>query len=251
MKCDFCKRDEIEINEIFAPIIDSIKKIIADIDIEIKEKTEKYPREHGFIDENFSKVRKNNTHILEIKINAFLSNLEPFIKIEPNLEILYKYYKNYNPEINQEETLQILTNLFTKEPTQIRLENEFKALFHKRDILMQNIETIEKKNIFKEFYDNIGIPLNVFQFDPITYNNIITELDNSKIILLPRPITLCPYCFNLFTISSEKLSILKEQEIEAKRKALIKAKEEADEVYRKELQKKYGHIGLKNALDDK
>jgi hypothetical protein len=197
MKCNFCKKNENEINEIFAPIIEGLEKKISEISLQIQNNKREYPLKHGFTKENFEKVKKINENILEIKIKSFIANLKPFLKLEPNLNLLIFYLTKHEPKISPEETLKDLMNLYIKEPIELRLNNEVKELEIKQKELINYVKQIKTKNVFYEIKNEFEIPLGVFGFDErlmIYIHDQIKELsinNNEKILL-------CPYCSHLF-----------------------------------------------------
>ncbi|MDR3276263.1 MAG: hypothetical protein LBT11_03460 [Treponema sp.] len=197
MKCDFCKRDENEIKNIFAPIIESFMKDIADKDAHITEIKKQYPIKHGFISDKFERAKKINEDILDIKLNAIMANLDPFFKLDPNIELLTSYYTNYKPAIIPESTLKDLLELFLKEPTEERLSDEVRKFVDQRDSLYGYIEIINKKNEFFEckIINDIIIPLRVFAFENSIISAVLPIIRKKPI---KRTITLCPYCKYLF-----------------------------------------------------
>jgi hypothetical protein len=152
MKCDFCKRDEIEIKKIFAPIFTRFKEKIRNLEISIQNKKQKYPQEHGFIKENFDKVDEINEVILKMKINTILSDIDNFIKLDPNIELLCIYFKNYNPEISKEKTLKDLVILYKNEPTEIRLNDAVLSLFTEKNDLTSKYNEIKSKYDTRIFF---------------------------------------------------------------------------------------------------
>jgi hypothetical protein len=204
MKCDFCKRDETEIMGLFVPIIDSFKKEIKDIDLQIKGGLEdQYRSKHGFTQENFDKLQRINANILEMKIDAFINNLTQFINLEPNLQMLNEYFTKYESKISLSNTIGELVDLFINEPIEIRLRNELQTISSQKSILEKKIKTIEDQNKFYEHdIDEIEIPLNVFNFED-NFKNEIKEISKIDKITVPRKMMLCPYCKDLFVESPE------------------------------------------------
>jgi len=198
MKCDFCKRDEIEIDGIFAPIIMTFEKEIVDLENIINGIKEQYPAKNGFTKENFKKVNKIDKSILEIKLSAIMENMKPFFNLDANIELLTSYFTNYNPKITLQNTLGDLLSLFLNEPTLQRLSDEIKEFIVKKDCLYKKIEKINEKNKFFEVenINDIIIPLNVFGFENEIRNDVLKIIRKTPSI--KKKFILCPYCNYLF-----------------------------------------------------
>jgi len=197
MKCDFCKREENEIIGIFKPIIMTFEKDIDDLDKEINDIKIQYPSKNGFTNENFEKVKKIDKNILDIKLDAIMGNMEPFIKLDINIKLLTSYFTIFKPEIKLQNTLGDLLNLFVNEPTQQRLSDEVKEIVIKRECLSKKIKIIKEKNEYIE-RDNINdiiIPLNIFGFEEEIISDILKIIRKTS---MKRNIILCPYCNYLF-----------------------------------------------------
>jgi rubrerythrin len=204
MKCDICNREENEFKAKFAPIIKNFQKQIEKIDEDIKNTKEIYAKNNGFTNDAFDKIKSINKSIMEMKINAFLGNKESFLKLEPNLEMLYTYITKYRPQISNENTLQNLSDIFVLEPNETRYSRQIYEITYKKDALIKTIETIKnKKGLFYE----VEVPFSAFEFEHnhgIAIEEIIKKYyENGEEIINSKKIILCPYCSYLFKKSSE------------------------------------------------
>jgi hypothetical protein len=204
MKCDICNRDENEFKAKFYQIIKDFQEQVSKIDEVIKNVRETYAKENGFTKDNFKKIKSINKNIMEIKINAFLGNKESFLKLEPNLEILYTYIIKHKPQISNEKILRDLSDMFVSEPNEIRFSRQIYEITFKKDVLIKTIETIENKN--GVFYET-EIPFGSYGFEDnngISVEEAIKQYyKNGNEIAEPKKLLLCPYCSYLFKESSE------------------------------------------------
>jgi hypothetical protein len=218
MKCAFCKRDESEISEVFVPLINNIEINISKLEFKIKDIKEKYAKENGFTDDNFAKAKNINENILKIKINAFMDNLEPFVNMEKNTQLLKIYLEKYNPKVSKEETLNKLVDLYVEEPTETRLDHEVHDLVQEKNILTSCIEEIKSKNRLIEVENALNVPFGVFDFNDELKYKIIDELIKISIARKKNRINkdklfLCPYCLYLNKISLTEIKNIKEKYI--------------------------------------
>jgi hypothetical protein len=207
MECYFCKRDQNEINKVFASIINNFKIEISKYDSKIKSYKEEYARKNGFTNDNFEKVKNIDKNLLKIKINAFMDNLEPFINMDKNLQLLKDYFNTYSPDIQENETLYKLMNLYISEPTETRLGNKSFLYVKERDKLSRYIKEIEEKNKLIAVDDTLQIPLAAFDFDEKLKYKIIESNPKTDI----KNEFLCPYCLYLLIISNNEIKEIKEK----------------------------------------
>jgi len=201
MKCNFCKRNEDEIKNVFSLIIKDIEQKIANLDDQICKIKKEYPVKHGFTNEIFEIVINIKEPILEMKIISILDNLDPFLKLDPNLKYLTDYYKKYKPDIPIDNSIKDLMKSFLQEPTKSRLSNEVKEYVKNRSELSNCIKNINKENVLSELNSEYKIPLNVFNFDDeflVFLQNQISNVNANNNNML-----LCPYCLFLFKYYSE------------------------------------------------
>jgi hypothetical protein len=207
MECYFCKKDENEIINILTPVIKKIEEKISKLDTQIDIIKEKYTKE--FSNENIEKVKKINKNLLNIKINAFLDNLEPFLNMDNNLQLLKIYFEKYNPNISKGDILGNLVNLYILEPTEIRLNNALNQYIQERNNLFGYVEEIKSKNKLIEVKDVLDIFLIVFDFTEKLEYEIIDDLKVFQNIPKDKSIFLCPYCLYLYDESISKIKEIK------------------------------------------
>jgi len=210
MNCAFCQRNEDELKEIISPIIDQLKEEISKLEQKKSSIKEIYAKENGFIEENFSKVKKIDDFILSLSFREFMVNKEIFIKKDTNLNILYNYYKKYQPKITDDKPIRDLLKMYVNEPTIEKLENAESKIKNGINLLSRNIEIIELKNKLYKFYGNNIFPIKkIFEIkDNITINNEL-KIHKEKYY---NEIYLCRYCFYFLNIPIERLNITLEEE---------------------------------------
>ena len=126
-----------------------------------------------------------------------MNNLDPFIKLDPYIELLTSYFEKFKPSLYTDITLNGLLNVFVKEPTQDRVFDAVKEIVSQRDGLIKKIDIINEYNVFHEvenIYD-ILIPLKICNFNNELEETIIKIVRGSG---ERKKIFLCPYCFYLF-----------------------------------------------------
>jgi hypothetical protein len=225
VKCDFCKRDEIEMKEIFASLFTRFSEKIKELETAIKERKKVYPIEHGFISENFDKVDKINGAILKMKISTVLADIDNFIKLDQNIQLLHTYFIKHKPNISSEKTLGDLVILYKKEPSEERLHNAVQTLITEKNILVsQHNEIKSKYDVFSEMNVDYTIPLHIFELKDKTLSHIINDKNNSA-MNMPNKMKLCPYCSYLFKNISKEIQKAKENT----RKVTINIKRESDD----------------------
>ena len=204
MKCDICGKEGTEFKEKFTQIIQNFQEQIGKIDQDIKSTREIYAKENGFTKDTFDKIKNINKNIMQMKINAFLGNKESFLKLEPNLEILYTYITKYHPQINNESSLQSLSDMFRLEPNETRYSHQIYEITFRKETLTKTIEIIQNKN---GFFQEIEIPFSSFEFENthrMRVEDVIKKYyENGEGIIKPKKLILCPYCSYLFKKSSE------------------------------------------------
>jgi hypothetical protein len=230
VKCDFCKRDEVEIKKIFEPLFKSFSEKIEKLEINIRDIRQIYPIENGFISENFDKVDKINEAILKMKISTVLLDIDNFIKLDPNIQLLYIYIDKHRPEISKEKTLEDLVVLYKKEPSEERLNNAKETYVNKKNNLIRQCNEIKGKyDTFSEIEIDYNIPLHIFELKDKTLSHIINDKNNS-VMNIPNKMKLCPYCFYLF---------------ENMPKEIQKAEENTRKVTLNKIRESYDHSSLK------
>ena len=211
MNCDFCKRDKNEIKEVFSIIFRGIDKEISLLQEKIINNKEGFSVEYGFTKDNFDKADKINVLILNMKIRTVLGDIDNFLQLDENIEILSNYLKRFNPEISHEKSMRDLLIKFKTEPTKERLkEVEAKYIKEKDKLIKHNNEIKCKIDGFSEIDVEFDIPLNIFDFHD---NTIIYILERLKKTLetnekrdIQKKMMLCPYCKYLFKDLKEKIS---------------------------------------------
>jgi hypothetical protein len=206
MKCDFCKRDEDEIKEIFSPIFKRIEDRISLLENKINNIKEEFSLVKGFTKDNFDRADKINNAILDMKIKTVFDSgdTDKFINIDVNVEILRNYYKDFNPDIAPEKSLMELLIMFKKEPTEERLEHEKSKLKTNKNSLTKLYIAIKSQfGTFDEIDAEFDIPLNVFDFDDAA----IASISTIKQMKPDKKLKLCPYCKYLFKGLGQRIAL--------------------------------------------
>jgi glutaredoxin len=210
MKCDFCKRDQDELKEIFSPIFKEIENEIKFFENKIKNNKEDFSKDNGFTKNSFDKADKINDIILNMKIETVLGDIDNFLKLDINIAILYKYLKDFKPEISYEKSIKDLLIMFKDEPTKERLQKiETSYIKQKEDLMRRNSEIKNKFNTFTEIDVEFDIPLNIFDFNDSTIIYIVDKINNEG--YKSKKIRLCPYCKYLFEDLTIKIQNAKEK----------------------------------------
>jgi len=217
MECFFCNRNENELNIVFKPIIERIESQIARYNHKIDTIKENFAKEYS--KENKEKVKKIDKNILKMKINALMDNLEPFLNIDKNLQILNNYFKKYKDlSIPKNGTLEDLMNLFICEPEEIRITHAIAQDFTERKILLDCIEKLKSYNKLHKLNDKVNIPLIVFDINDEMKNIVINEyekhLSSQKSTEKEEQLYLCSYCMFLNKQSNKEIIRIKEKYVE-------------------------------------
>lgn len=203
MKCDFCKRDENGIKDIFSPIFAKFNEKMKYLDDNIQNKRQRYAQENGFIKENFDKVDKIDEFILNMKIRNIISELANFLDHDQNIKYLSDYFTKHKPVISDEKTLRDLLVLYKKEPTEERLRNSVSELSTKKNDLIKIYNDIKSKiDKFGEVEVDFNIPLNIFDFKDESILYILDEIKNNS---EKNKMHLCPCCAYLFKDFSKEI----------------------------------------------
>jgi len=205
MDCLICRRNENELKRFLAKINEQLDSLINK-----NEKTKNviindFIDKHGFTTENKNKVNTINSNILNMKMDAFLSNRDSFIELESKLSILYDYIDQFRIDITHGSTINDLAKIFMNEPLEERLY-ELKILENESESLKNNVNTINNKPLFIEkqiFLTCLGI-------DEKVENILRAEISEEYSKLTKYRI--CIFCNELFSKESQILSSIILQE---------------------------------------
>jgi hypothetical protein len=189
-----CNKEEIEIQEIFENIIMELNTQLNVLENENNELKDKYSKDNGFTKENSESLMEIEDGLLHMKLNAFWGNYNSFIKIEPKLEILYKYYTKFQPRIQRENDIKDLIEFFKNEPYDYRLE----PLKHEINIKIEQIsKSIKDVASINNYFMEANIDFSIFGLDYHTQDTI-SKYSKNNYDKLTQKIILCPFCASLF-----------------------------------------------------
>lgn len=200
MVCYFCKRDENEIHKTFSGLISNLEKNISELENRIKIKKNDYQVNNGFTGKNIAKLKNIDRNLLNMEIIFFKKHFDVLLKLEPCLDLLMSYVKEFNPAISDTDSLELLINQFMNEPTDERLYPVVKDMITKKDKIISDVEEIKKNIKFKEI-ENKNEKI-IYKYEEKIMLRIIKEkqyyFEMNKEKPKPEKIYLCPYCFYLF-----------------------------------------------------
>jgi hypothetical protein len=206
MTCYFCKRDEKEIEAVFASVIENLEKQLRELVNEKNNIRGIIAQKYGFVQENFDKVKAIKPWVLNLKINVLEENATAMFEGEPNLELLHSYLKTYRPKIPQGATLSDLAGLYVKEPNSKMIQSAEEELLPRKNYITKMYNAIQKNCTLLEAEIEYEMPIGIFSLEQGLMFDIVKQIkssENSRKNELPKKVLLCPFCRYLFDVSAK------------------------------------------------
>jgi len=190
----------------------------------VEKMVSKYANDCGYTDANKQIVQSINAEIQEMTISAFLENINAFIKMEPKLDLLYKYCQQRNVNYNRQKPIKImdLIALFCAEPDEAKvkqIENEYTSFVKNLQVKNEKINMIlERIGLVKHYLVEKEISISSYEIPSIrkqdsqrSYNSFeqqktIDDSDMARIIQeycideykKVTKLLVCPFCKSMF-----------------------------------------------------
>ena len=193
MECYVCgRKPEYFINR-NKNIISYYEKIKLQINDKIVEEKSKYLLDNEFNEVNADRIKNISNELLDIKIQSIIDNLDSFLKLNPAINLLIKYYKMENKNKKYVFLKDLQVN-YLNEPDNTKIKGliSLNNLLNQIDIYIKDISS-------KNYYYPIQLTANElgygFMPEVGAYN------DKSEMIVIDEP-SLCMICKELFNKSS-------------------------------------------------
>lgn len=214
-KCWICKGTEDELLKKRDEKLEELESKIKELEDSAQSIVQVTKEKLDFTDENRKKVQSVRDEFQKITYSSFLENKDSFIKLEPNLQILFDYCSKYfGTRTTAFKTISDACQSYLQEPIESRykqklcsinreIENsktKYEQLKSVKTFFIEKI--VDAKIIDNAFKDRI---LQEYSSNSWSYRSSSTQVKKTPVVSysslgidFEKKIYLCPYCFALF-----------------------------------------------------
>jgi len=188
MKCSICGKTKGYFDERNQEISIIYRTILNEIDELIKMKTKEYAEKNGFSEESKKLINLIRNEYLSMSITSIIDNLQSFLKLDQNIEILVSYYRKSTKKTKL-QTLEDVRNKYLEEPITSSISS-LQYVFEQKENIERYLSSVSDGPKYFEI-----------QLSPesLGYGNLPSRYmkneDQQKIMnALKTKISICPVC---------------------------------------------------------